>query len=252
MSRKPKGTGGRNAISQDLLRDNYEDMDMDPNATIAANEDNINTNVLFPQIPPPLSANLMDTISAQCILKMSCISRKFKLSEYYMIHDGVKNSSSNNNSNNNSKPNDNNRNNTNNANAKYLEFVNNVPNKLSYFPSELLHDYGVKSISGNKRSRSRTSGTNSGTGSGRTKKSGGNELFGKLERQERAAIDPNVAQSDGADKTGNVANVDVADLGSDAEEEVDEYDLDDDYGLNHTFSDDDGGGDGDSDGEPTY
>ena len=32
MSRKPKGSGGRNAIAQDLLRDNFEDLDTDPNA----------------------------------------------------------------------------------------------------------------------------------------------------------------------------------------------------------------------------
>ena len=227
---KSKGSGGRNAVAQDLIRDNFEDLDMDPNLGGAAGDESMNnSSVLFPQIPPPLSAGLMDKAAAHCILKMNCVARTCKLSNYHSSNtEGVNSSGGIAKKNNSDK-------------KEKLQFVESTPNTLAYFPPELLVDYGVRNISGTKRQRG---GTNASRG----------ELFGKLERQERAAHAINLVgdKVDPAAQATANANAAGGDNGSDLEEEVDEYDLDDDYGLNHTFSDDDGGGGDESDGEPTY
>jgi hypothetical protein len=244
MSRKPKGSGGRNAIAQDLLRDNFEDLDMDPNAH-PDDSFNDNSNDLYPQIPPPLSADLLTNDIAYIIMKQSCATRRVKLVNYFVgdkqgLQSDVRSYKDSRNAT---------------AGDALKRSIQATSNPTQYYPAEILVDHGVRmkrsstssssGLSGSKRSRANN--TSAKDDSHSTK---GVEIFGQLEKRERAA---SASSSTGGDAGAGGTSTKLAaegDIGSDyEEEEQDEYGLDDDYGVSHVFSDDDGGA-GESDDEP--
>jgi hypothetical protein len=257
MSRpKPKGGGGRNAVTQDLIRDNLEELDMDPFMPSAT--DDISSSELYPQIPPPLSASLMTAETAQCVMKSSYLARRFKLSAYFLSkHDkptGVIRRY------NEPAAQD--------SNLSIKQMVHTTSKPCLYFPEEILVGFGVSGV-GRKRAANGSSRPRSG--------SAGNDFFGRLEKREKltaaereerereALLNGVVLDLDGVgalapdgegaregDAEGEAREKKRSGSGdegiSEDEEQEDEYALDDDYGQAHGMSDDDGGGGDDDDG----
>jgi len=260
-------TGGRNALTQDLIRDNLEDLDLDP---YAPQVDESSGSELYPQIAPPLSSALLNREAAFCLLKRALFSRRCKLtplhtpeetggidggnnvyssrSSGYFVGSGSSSSSSSSSGSSGSSRH---------ALAAALKGVistTSMPGR--YFPDELL-----AGLTGGAKQQKRRAGAvgkgKTNSRGGRTRSNSHGDYFGKLETRERmgggGAGNDATGGGDGDDggKDSTILRdkegaVDPAD-NSEGDEEEDEYALDDDYGLAHGMSDDDGGDDDDGD-----
>jgi len=265
----PPPVGGRNALTQDLIRDNLEDMDMDPYAPTNVTDDNAGSE-LYPQIAPPLSAALLGTEAAFCILKRALVTRRFKLYPPHTPDDssslglegsmpgGSSSSSSSSSSSNNNK-----RSYSQAGRAALLlrHIAESTALPGRYFPDELLvgsTGQHKRRVAGGRRGRGHRSG------------SAGGDMFGHLESRERQGGDDDLGAEGEGDVRGHVDGsdamdgkeaavmrdkngvvIDPADY-SEGEEEDDEYALDDDYGLAHGMSDGDDGGDDDDGDEAVF
>ena len=282
MSRKPKGSGGRNGLTQDLIRDNLEDMDMDPYAPIVVSDDSAG-NELYPQIAPPLSASLMSREAAFCMLKQACLSRSFKGSAFYTSKDhmsniksaGVYESMTETTSGYNSG--------STGALSKALRYssfpsldaailLKSVIKATSepgrYFPEEIIASYIASKKSALNKNKARQDDSR---GNGRVRPrsdSTGAELFGRLEKREKISAsqldllgaglgEKSVGTGDGdednkeEDEKKARGEEGAGEYSDEEDQEMDEYEMDDDYGAAHGMSDDDGGDDDDGE-EPTF
>ena len=244
-------------MSQDLLRDNYEDMDLDPSAMNAngTGADGESVHELYPRIPPPLSAELMSPEAAHCILKLSCVTTKLKLNSYFLGNkfDGQVDMRS-------YTHHQNNEESGGGGGAAVKGYLRGTSQPSQYFPRELLDP----ALRGGTRKRSRGTAPSSSSSSSRPghKQARGagvdgkeSKIFGQLERRERAASASSATgAAEGAAGAGAGGAAGAAGAGSaDSDYEQDEpEEYDDDYGVQHVFSDDDGGDDDDDEGEPTY
>ena len=250
-----------------MIRDNFEDLDLDPYAPQA---DESSGSELYPQIAPPLSCALLNRETAFCLLKRALISRRCKLTPLHTPEEtggidggnSVYSSSSSGNfvGNGTSSGSSGSSSSRRALAATLLKGVistTSMPGR--YFPDELL-----AGLTGGAKQQKRRAGAGAfgkgradRAGTRRTRSNSHGDYFGKLETRERmggggagndasGGGDGDDGGKDSAVLRDKEGAADPADY-SDGDEEEDEYALDDDYGLAHGMSDDDGGDDDDGD-----
>jgi len=277
------GRGGRGGVTQELMRDNMEDLGIDNKP--GAMDDGSGGGDLF---PPPLNRPSHSSVAAKdelfCMQKMEEMTRRFQASAYHLQYKDNKTDI-----------------------ARYsdkirlaaaagqrtvLECINALgPTKDAYFSQELLDGLMGKNstvpkrgvgggVAGANSSKSMASGKSGrkeggaagagaeggslllskladgsiGAGGDRRRKRANSHTAHTLERlsqRERASGGPKDAETIAA-KKARAGSIDSGAGGSVMEEDEEEVENDDDYIVDHYGSDDGGGDDDGGDDEPFY
>lgn len=218
------GRGGRGSMTQDLLRDNLEDLGID-------NPYNFSQQTAPPLLYPPISLQTPCTVRDKdlfYIQKMREIKQRFQTSPYMLTHESNEKDIE--------RYSDKYRRNT--KDVQLLSCINASEDDISrYVPLELL----AGSSLGKRDSTSVIDKANSG----------GDELS-KLQRKRRTDIDLiKLEQQESAGTKRTKKDDDDSDVELDNDNDEDELELEDDYGVDHYASDDAFGG-SDDDGEAIF